>query len=115
MSSLEQRINEEAMTRESNIETMPLPNPAKSAIKLNTWHRFSCGDDDVLGVLDDPRAEKPFCIYLTNHTHEQAAAIAYGILAHLRAEGPTDAETENAFDEVMTYLNLRSVKGQIPF
>ena len=115
MASMHEAVSTERLLDVSNMEEVGIKKPLASAIKTECLNTFLHDGVNVLTVVDDPLSDKPFRIGYDQRTKEQAAVIAYGILAHLRAESVTDPETEAAFDEVMTYLNIRSVKGQIPF
>jgi len=122
MTAFEAQVRAEALLKDAcanggshGVENGAIKKPVKSDIMTETLNTFQCAGVTMLSVVDDPKAERPFRVGCEQRTTEQAAVIAFGILAHLRQEGKMDVETDVAFDEVMQYLSIRSVKGQIPF
>lgn len=115
MTNVEATVNAKACLNVDENSTNGEEKRFTTAIAAEQVTVFSCEKSEVLRVKDDPNNPLPFNIYIRNYSHEEAAVIAYGILSHLRHSGVSDPETENAFDEVLSFLSIRSVKGQIPF
>jgi hypothetical protein len=82
----------------------PLAGSKSATFTCESLHHFKYEGFEVVSVKDDPNADKPFQIGYKVFTKAEAAMIAHSILAILRTETASDAETENEIDGVQAFL-----------
>jgi hypothetical protein len=82
---------------------------------IHDHHDFKLGDRTLLQVEMSPTNKTPFNIGCYDYSPREAAAIAYGILAHVREITTNSVNLESALDAVMAHLQSYSMHGELPF